>query len=62
MDDSAMLQDTQESGLRMGVTLEVFERDPFEGPIRVRFNSETTQTIGYKMASSILVETIDDLC
>ncbi len=62
MDDPAMLQNSQERGLRMGVTLEVLERDPFEGPIRVRFNSERTQTIGYKMASSILVETVDNMC
>ena len=62
MDDPAMLQNTQERGLVMGETLEVVERDPFEGPIQVRFSSERTQIIGYKMACAILVETVDDLC
>ena len=62
MDDPAMLQNTQERGLMMGVTLEVVERDPFDGPITVRMDAEGTQTIGYKMASSILVEFIDHLC
>ena len=62
MGDPAMLQNTQKRGLTMGVTLEVIERDPFEGPIKVRLQSERTQTIGYKMASSILVEFIDDMC
>ncbi len=56
MDDPAMLQNTQERGLVMGVTLEVVERDPFDGPITVRLGAAETQTIGYKMATSILVE------
>ena len=62
MDDPAMLQNTQERGLVMGVTLEVVERDPFDGPVTVRLGAESTQTIGYKMASSILVEFIDRMC
>lgn len=61
MEDPAMLQNTQERGLMMGATLEVIERDPFEGPLKVRLGAENTQTIGYKMASSILVEYIDEL-
>ncbi len=62
MDDPAMLQNTQERGLMMGVTLEVLERDPFDGPITIRMGAEGRQTIGYKMASSILVEFIDHMC
>ena len=62
MDDSAMLQNTQERGLTMGATLEVVARDPFEGPVTVRLDAECTQTIGHKMASSILVEFIDHMC
>lgn len=62
MDDPAMLQNTQERGLTMGVTLEVVARDPFEGPVTVRLHAEGSQTIGHKMASSILVEFIDHMC
>ncbi len=62
MHDPAMLQNTQERGLMLGRTLEVVERDPFEGPIKVRLQSESTQTIGFKMASAILVEYFDPLC
>ncbi len=62
MDDPAMLQNTQERGLTMGVTLEVVARDPFEGPVTVRLDAEGKQTIGHKMASSILVEFIDHMC
>ena len=62
MDDPAMLRNTQERGLKMGVTLEVVERDPFEGPVLVRLPADKVETIGYKMASSILVEYVDDLC
>ena len=62
MDDPAMLQNTQERGLTMGVTLEVVARDPFEGPVTIRLDAEGSQTIGHKMASSILVEFIDHMC
>lgn len=62
MEDPAMLRNTQERGLVMGETLEVVERDPFDGPVTVRLGAAGTQTIGYKMASAILVEFIDRLC
>ena len=62
MEDPAMLQNTQERGLIMGKILEVVERDQFEGPIKVRVQSESTQTIGFKMASAILVEFFDSMC
>lgn len=62
MDDPAMLQNTQERGLTMGVALEAVERDPFDGPVTVRMESEQTQTIGHKMASEILVEIVDRVC
>ena len=62
MDDAAMLRSTQERGLTMGATLEVVQRDPFEGPVTVRDQSQRTQTLGHKMASAILVEFIERLC
>ena len=62
MEDPAMLQNTQDRGLIMGKILEVVERDQFEGPIKVRVQSESTQTIGFKMASAILVEFFDSMC
>lgn len=61
MDDPAMLQNTQERGLTMGVTLEALERDPFDGPVTIRIESTETQTIGFKMASAILVEIVDPM-
>ena len=62
MGDSAMLQNTQERGLILGSTLEVIERDPFDGHIAVRVGSAGAQTIGYSMASRILVEFFDPMC
>ena len=62
MDDPAMLQNTQERGLTMGVTVEAVEHDPFDGPVTIRMEAEGTQTIGHKMASAILVEIVDHLC
>ena len=56
MEDSAMLRNTQERGLELGKTLEVIERDQFDGPIVVRVQPRNTQTLGFKMASAILVE------
>ena len=61
MDDPAMLQNTQERGLTMGVTLEALERDPFDGPLTISIESTETQTIGFKMASAILVEIVDPM-
>ncbi|MYD10421.1 MAG: metal-dependent transcriptional regulator [Chloroflexi bacterium] len=56
MDDSAMLRDTQVRGLEIGRTLEVVARDEFDGPIQVVVEPRNAQTIGFKMASFILVE------
>jgi len=56
MDDQAMLRDTQVRGLEIGRTLEVVARDEFDGPIRVVVEPRNAQTIGFKMASFILVE------
>ena len=61
MDDPAMLQNTQERGLTMGAKLEALKRDPFDGPVTVRVGSGRVQIIGYKMASAILVESVDHL-
>lgn len=56
MDDQAMLRNTQERGLEIGRTLEVVARDEFDGPIEVLVSPKNSQTIGFKMASFILVE------
>ncbi len=56
MDDPAMLHNTQERGLEIGRTLEVVARDQFDGPIKVVVKPHNAQTIGFKMASFILVE------
>ena len=56
MDDQAMLRDAQVRGLEIGRTLEVVARDEFDGPIRVVVEPRNAQTIGFKMASFILVE------
>lgn len=60
-DDSALLRNTQERGLTMGAALEVLERDPFDGPVTVRLDAGSPQIIGFKMASAILVESVDHL-
>lgn len=58
MDDPDMLRDTQVRGLQIGRTLEVVARDQFDGPIQVLVKPRNAQTIGFKMASFILVEII----
>lgn len=58
MDDPDMLRDTQVRGLEIGRTLEVLARDQFDGPIQVLVKPRNAQTIGFKMASFILVEFI----
>ena len=58
MDDPAMLHDTQVRGLEIGRTLEVVARDEFDGPIQVIVKPRNAQTIGFKMASFILVEIV----
>lgn len=62
MNDPAMLQNTQERGLLLGMTLEVVERDPFDGHVAVRVGAADPQIIGYGMASLILVDFVDRLC
>ena len=62
MDDPAMLQSTQERGLVIGETLEVVERDQFDGPLSVVIQPRNYQTIGIRMASAILVEFSEPLC
>lgn len=58
MDDPAMLRDTQARGLEIGRTLAVVARDEFDGPVQVVVEPRNAQTIGFKMASFILVEFI----
>ena len=61
-DDPAMLQHTQERGLIMGKTLEVLARDPFDGPVTLRVQSDDAIIISHQLASTILVEFLDPLC
>ncbi len=62
MDDPAMLRNALERGLEIGKSLEVVERDQFDGPIVVVIKPGNTQTIGFKMASAILVEFSEPMC
>ena len=59
IDNPQMLQYTQERGLVMGKALEVIARDPFEGPITLKIQSENPIIIGHLLASFILVEFLD---
>ena len=60
--DPAMLQYTQERGLKIGRVLEVIAREPFEGPLTLRLQSanpntaEDTMIIGRAVAAAILVD------
>lgn len=56
INDAAMLRNTQERGLEIGRALEVVARDQFDGPTHVIIRPQNAQTIGFKMASLILVE------
>ncbi len=62
MEDPAMLRNTQERGLELGKALEVVQRDQFDGPIVVLIQPQNLQTIGFKMASTILVEFHEPMC
>lgn len=59
MDDPRMLQETQKRGLTLGAKLEVLARDDFDGPLKVRLQPDNQQIIGFKMASEILVESLE---
>ena len=59
MDDPRMLQETQKRGLALGKELEVLARDDFDGPLKVRLQPDNQQIIGFKMASEILVESLE---
>ncbi|MCY4465576.1 MAG: metal-dependent transcriptional regulator [Chloroflexi bacterium] len=59
MDDQRMLQETQKRGLVLGKELEVLARDDFDGPLQVRLQPGNQQIIGFKMASEILVESLE---
>lgn len=59
MDDPRMLQETQKRGLTLGAKLEVLVRDDFDGPLEVRLQPGNQQIIGFKMASGILVESLE---
>ncbi len=59
MDDPRMLQETQKRGLALGKQLEVLARDEFDGPLELRLQPGLRQIIGFKMASTILVEPLE---
>jgi DtxR family transcriptional regulator, Mn-dependent transcriptional regulator len=56
--DPAMLRYLSERGVRLGDALEVLDRQPFEGPLTVRFG-DTLQVLGGALAAAMRVE-LDD--
>jgi DtxR family Mn-dependent transcriptional regulator len=53
--DPAMLRYLHERGVRLGDRLEVLDRQPFDGPLTVRF-SNGTQMLGGALAAAMRVE------
>jgi DtxR family Mn-dependent transcriptional regulator len=53
--DPAMLRYLRESGITLGGELEVLERQPFDGPLRVRFG-DTLHALGGALAAAMRVE------
>lgn len=53
--DSAMLRYLDERGVRLGDRFEVLDRQPFGGPLTVRFN-EADQVLGGALAAAMRVE------
>ena len=56
--DPAMLRYLSERGVRLGDALEVLDRQPFDGPLTVRFG-DTLQVLGGALAAAMRVE-LDD--
>ena len=50
--DPAMLRYLDERGVRLGARFEVLERQPFEGPLTVRFGS-TVHILGGALATAM---------
>ncbi len=53
--DPAMLRYLHERGVRLGDQLEIVDRQPFDGPLTVRFGDEL-QTLGGALAAAMRVE------
>jgi DtxR family transcriptional regulator, Mn-dependent transcriptional regulator len=53
--DPAMLRYLSERGVRIGDALEVLDRQPFDGPLTVRFG-DTLQVLGGALAAAMRVE------
>jgi DtxR family transcriptional regulator, Mn-dependent transcriptional regulator len=53
--DPAMLRYLSERGVQLGDRLEVVERQPFDGPLTVRFD-DTLQVLGGSLAAAMRVE------
>ena len=53
--DPAMLRFLDERGVRLGDRLEVLDRQPFDGPLTVRFGDDQ-HVLGGRLASAIRVE------
>ena len=53
--DPAMLRYLSERGVRLGDALEVLDRQPFDGPLTVRFG-DTLQVLGGALAAAMRVE------
>jgi DtxR family transcriptional regulator, Mn-dependent transcriptional regulator len=53
--DSEMLRYLHDRGIGLGDRLEVLDRQPFEGPLTVRFGDDL-QVLGGKLAAAMRVE------
>ena len=51
-----MLRYLRERGIRLGDRLEVVDRQPFGGPLLVRFGDRRTEAIGGELARAMRVE------
>ena len=53
--DPAMLRYLDERGVTLGIQLEVLERQPFDGPLTVRFG-EAEHVLGGTLANAMHIE------
>ena len=54
-----MLRYMDELGLKLGTCIEICEKAPFSGPLRVRIDTADEQSLGLELASHIYVSAID---
>jgi DtxR family Mn-dependent transcriptional regulator len=56
--DSERLRFIASLGLRPGVQFDVIARQPFNGPLTIRFDGNREEVIGYELASSLQCEKV----